>query len=84
MFSVVDSRSTMKLALFVSALAGVSAFAPSKTVSSSSALSESKADLEALAGKLNPTLKFYDPLVSTTYTSSILAFALSFNCNLKY
>jgi len=54
----------MKLALFVSALASASAFAPAKTVSSSSALSESKADLEALAGKLNPQLKYYDPLVS--------------------
>ena len=54
----------MKLSLFVSALAGVSAFAPAKTGSSKSALSESKADLEALATKLNPTLKFYDPLVS--------------------
>ena len=54
----------MKLSLFVSALAGASAFAPAKTGSSKSALSESKADLEALATKLNPTLKFYDPLVS--------------------
>jgi len=52
----------MKYCLFVSALAGASAFAPAQIGSSKSALSESKADLEALATKLNPTLKFYDPL----------------------
>lgn len=54
----------MKLALSLAALATASAFAPSQTGSAkTSALSESKADLEALAGKLNPNLKFYDPMV---------------------
>ena len=54
----------MKLALFISAFASASAFAPAKVNTRTSALSESKADLEALAAKLNPTLKYYDPLVS--------------------
>jgi len=54
----------MKFSLLVSTIVGASAFAPSKTGSPNTALSESKADLEALAAKLNPTVKFYDPLVS--------------------
>mmetsp|Transcript_22497 Transcript_22497/g.33231 ORF Transcript_22497/g.33231 Transcript_22497/m.33231 type:complete len:251 (-) Transcript_22497:208-960(-) len=52
----------MKFSLLVSTIVGASAFAPSKTGSPNTALSESKADLEALAAKLNPTVKFYDPL----------------------
>jgi hypothetical protein len=64
-------QAKMKYCLFVSALAGASAFAPAQIGSSKSALSESKADLEALATKLNPTLKFYDPLVSIRCKSAI-------------
>lgn len=52
----------MKLSLFVSFLVGASAFSPTQTGSPGTALSESKADLESLAAKLNPTVKFYDPL----------------------
>lgn len=47
---------------FLSLLVGTSAFAPSETGSSKVSLSETKADLEELAAKLNPTVKFYDPL----------------------
>jgi len=50
------------LALFASLVAGAAAFAPAAQRGTSSALAESKADLEALAGKLNPAVKFYDPL----------------------
>ena len=59
----------MKLALVFSAFAGASAFAPGKVNPRTTTLSESKADLEALAAKLNPTLKFYDPLVSFKSTT---------------
>ncbi|CAB9522142.1 chloroplastic [Seminavis robusta] len=53
----------MKLSLILASLfAGASAFAPASDSSSKSALSATKADLEAIAAKANPTLKFYDPL----------------------
>jgi hypothetical protein len=68
-------KGRMKLALFISAFAGASAFAPAKVNTRTSALSESKADLEALAAKLNPALKFYDPLVSFK-----IAMLLTFLC----
>lgn len=56
----------MKITAIVvsSIFAGATAFAPAapgKCVSTT-VLSESKADLEALAEKLNPKVKFYDPL----------------------
>ncbi|MGH3055394.1 MAG: chlorophyll a/b-binding protein, partial [Gaiellaceae bacterium] len=56
----------MKVAALIvsSVVAGAAAFAPpgpAKPISTTF-LSESKADLEALAEKLNPKLKFYDPL----------------------
>lgn len=51
-------------AVVVAALvAGASAFAPASTGSGKqTALSATKADLEAIAKKANPTLGFYDPL----------------------
>jgi len=54
----------MKLSLSLLALAaGASAFAPSSVQkSSTTTLSETKADLESLASELNPLVKFYDPL----------------------
>jgi len=53
----------MKLSILSSLIAGAAAFAPSNNVASSnSALSASKADLEALAVKCNPKVGFYDPL----------------------
>lgn len=51
----------MKLAILAALATGAAAFAPASQPKSASALSESKADLEALAGKLNPVLKYYDP-----------------------
>ena len=56
----------MKL-LLASLLAGsAAAFAPSTSngasLTKASMAAESKADLEALAGKLNPVVKFFDPL----------------------
>ena len=49
--------------LFLSLTATVSAFAPCNTNSRASlAVKESRADLEALAKELNPTIGFYDPL----------------------
>jgi hypothetical protein len=53
----------MKLAILASLVAGAAAFAPStQSGVTSSALSESKADLEGLAAKLNPAVNFYDPM----------------------
>jgi len=52
----------MKLALLSTLLAGASAFAPSAPATTSTQLSESKSDLEALASKCNPTIGFYDPM----------------------
>lgn len=53
----------MKIFVISSLLAFVSAFAPAQLgPNSKTALSETKADLEALASKLNPVVKFYDPL----------------------
>jgi len=53
----------MKLAASLLALASsVSAFAPNQVPASTTSLSETKADLEGLAAKLNPQIKFYDPV----------------------
>ena len=53
----------MKLAVFSALLGCAAAFAPAQQSGSSSAvLSATKADLEAIAEKANPTIKFYDPL----------------------
>jgi hypothetical protein len=54
----------MKIAsLALTFAASASAFAPTtENFRASIAIQESKADLEALAGELNPIVKFYDPL----------------------
>jgi hypothetical protein len=53
----------MKSALLLASIAvSASAFAPVAQPASKSALSATKADLEAIAVKANPILKFYDPL----------------------
>lgn len=56
----------MKSTLALSAMmaASASAFAPTGSTSSSTStqLSESKADLQAMAGKLNPIVPYWDPL----------------------
>ena len=54
----------MKIAASILCLAAsAAAFAPaSKSARASVAVSETKADLEALAKKLNPVIGFYDPL----------------------
>jgi hypothetical protein len=49
-------------ALLATAVGSASAFAPAPQAGSSVQLSESRADLEELAGKLNPIVKFYDPM----------------------
>jgi hypothetical protein len=52
----------MKLAILTSFIASVAAFAPAQTGRVTTSVSETKADLEVLAKKLNPVLGFYDPL----------------------
>lgn len=53
----------MKTAAILSLVASASAFAPtSKPARASVAVQESKADLEAMAKKLNPIVGFWDPL----------------------
>jgi len=52
----------MKTAVLASLVASAAAFAPAQTGRSATAVAESKADLESLAGGLNPVVKFYDPL----------------------
>ncbi|EED88472.1 predicted protein [Thalassiosira pseudonana CCMP1335] len=49
-------------ACLLSLLATTAAFAPAPTSRTTTSISESKADLESLATKLNPTIRFYDPL----------------------
>ncbi len=53
----------MKSAILLSLAAAASAFAPVSTNNRASvAVQETKADLEALAKELNPTIGFYDPM----------------------
>lgn len=53
----------MKLLCFSTLLAGAAAFAPAQDgPSKRTVLSETQADLEALAAKANPVIKYYDPL----------------------
>ncbi len=55
----------MKISILVFILTSAAAFAPAPSTPRgivSSPLAESKADLEFLAGKANPIVKYYDPL----------------------
>jgi len=52
----------MKTVLLASLVAATAAFAPAPPARPLAALSEGKTDLEALAGALNPVVKYYDPL----------------------
>jgi len=52
----------MKLATYAALVGSAAAFAPAQTGRVSSAVSETKADLETLAAKANPVVKFFDPL----------------------
>jgi hypothetical protein len=56
----------MKLVNFFPILASASAFVPPSQTKGSfkTVLHETKADLRALAERSNPTLGYYDPLVS--------------------
>ena len=48
----------MKSAILAATIASACAFAPAPTGRSATAVSETKADLEALAKKLNPVVSF--------------------------
>jgi Chlorophyll A-B binding protein len=53
----------MKYTILASLVASAAAFAPAPSAkTSTSTLSETKADLEALAAKCNPLVKYFDPL----------------------
>merc|ERR1719223_431299 len=58
----------MKFTILASLLASATAFVPATTGRASIQVSETKADLESMAVKLNPVVKFYDPFdVTETY-----------------
>ena len=50
------------IAAFLASIATASAFVPASQSTSSVKLSETKADLTDLAGKLNPIVKYWDPM----------------------
>jgi hypothetical protein len=53
----------MKSALVLASLAATaSAFAPARQAASITSVGATKSDLEALAEKANPVVKFYDPM----------------------
>merc|ERR1719437_79971 len=52
----------MKTAILAALVGSAAAFAPAETGRAATAVSETKADLEVLAKKLNPVIGFYDPL----------------------
>ena len=52
----------MKLAVLAAITGSSAAFAPAQVGRASTSVAETKADLEALAKKLNPVVGFYDPL----------------------
>mmetsp|Transcript_26802 Transcript_26802/g.38306 ORF Transcript_26802/g.38306 Transcript_26802/m.38306 type:complete len:253 (-) Transcript_26802:195-953(-) len=52
----------MKLATYAALVGSAAAFAPAQTGRSVTSVSETKADLEVLAAKANPVVKFFDPL----------------------
>ena len=58
----VQHPTMVRSALIASLACSAAAFAPSQVGRAASAVSETKADLEAIAEKSNPVLKFYDPL----------------------
>lgn len=60
--SQITTTKMMKLATLAALVGSAAAFAPAQTGRASTAVSESKADLEVLAKKLNPVVGFYDPL----------------------
>lgn len=62
-YSKVPTPNTMmKLAVLAAITGSTAAFAPAKVGRASTSVAETKADLEALAKKLNPVIGFYDPL----------------------
>lgn len=52
----------MKLAVIASLLGSAAAFAPASTGRAASQVSETKEDLQEMAAKLNPVVKYFDPL----------------------
>jgi len=52
----------MKLAVAALLIGSAAAFAPASTGRSATAVSETKADLQDLAAKANPVIKYFDPL----------------------
>jgi len=52
----------MKTTIIAALIGSATAFAPAETGRATTAVSETKADLEVLAKKLNPVIGFYDPL----------------------
>ena len=62
----------MKLALLSAILGSAAAFAPAPTGRVSTSVSETKADLEVLAKKLNPIVGFYGKLQLYMYISSCI------------
>ena len=61
--SPIDSQAVMRLLYLFALLAAATAFAPSQVgPGKNTVLSETIADLESLAEKSNPILKYYDPL----------------------
>lgn len=52
----------MKLVAYAALVGSAAAFTPAQVGKTSTQLSETKADLESLAQKLNPVVKFFDPL----------------------
>ena len=56
------TNNMMKLATYAALVGSAAAFAPAQTGRSVTSVSETKADLEALAAKANPAVKFFDPL----------------------
>lgn len=52
----------LKSAILAATIASSYGFAPAPTGRASTSVSESKADLQNLAAKLNPAVKYFDPL----------------------